>query len=91
MAKHYTDGELERLARRIWYAPRHVASGYTDRNGKVTQKSAFMDSVGIADGRKVEFDAPLGGRTVGEFVVHVQYPHWDFPGMITVRKAKPVV
>lgn len=87
MNKRFTDEELEKLARRIWYAPRHVASGYTDSKGRTTQKIAWMNQLGI-DGRKTEFNAPLGGRVAGAFIVDVQYPHWDFPGMITVRKVQ---
>lgn len=85
MIKHMTDDELEKLARRIWYAPKRVASNFTDGKGRVTKKIAWMDQLGI-NGRETEFNAPLGGRQVGQWHVEVQYPRWDFPGMITVRK-----
>jgi hypothetical protein len=90
MTRYLTDEELEKLARRIWYGRCTSLSGisrYEDWHGRLTHKIADMRSVGI-DGWRTEFQAPLGGRRVGEWIVDVQYPKWEFMGTISVRRVR---
>ena len=74
--------ELERIARRVWYAKWNVA-GSRDAFG---QKHASFGDMGYRFG--AEFPMPQGKWVnAGTYDIKVSYQKWDIPSYIWVRKA----
>lgn len=75
--------EVEQLAQRIWYAPKTKVARIGE-NEKYTSFPVF----GLAS-KSTEFPMRNGEwASFGKYEVRVEYPMWDIPGKIFVRKAQ---
>lgn len=81
--RHLTIEELEPLAKRVWFAPRTKAAKCGDG-----EKYASMNQFGI-DGRSTVFPMRADEwEAAGAFEVKIEYPMWDIPGKIFVRRVQ---
>ena len=82
--RYLSTEEVEQLAKSVWRAPRSKAERCGD------EKFASVRYFGI-DGKSTEFPMRNGEWTqIGTFDVLIQYPMWDIPASIRVRKHQEV-
>lgn len=75
--------EVEKLAGSIWRAPKTKAVRYGANDDK---KLASFPAFGL-ENRSTEFPMRSGEwKQVGKYEVMIEYPRWDIPGRIHVRK-----
>ena len=82
MIRFIQQEELEQIARKVWYAKWPKATRNSE--GKV----ATFENMGF-ESRSTEF--PMKRHEwikVGKYEISIDYPMWDIPGQITVRKPK---
>lgn len=79
--RYITEEELERLAKSVWYAPKTKAGKCGDG-----EKYASMNRFDI-NGKSTQFPMRADEwKSAGAFEVKIEYPMWDIPGKIFVRK-----
>jgi hypothetical protein len=83
MVTYIQSSDLERIARRVWYAHRSQAT----RNA-YGEKVASFEAMGFKS-RSTEFPMRSGEWvSAGPFEIRIAYPKWDIPGSITIRKTQ---